>query len=91
MLACAEFRKQWGCVDASAARVILLRRGCGGLKHITIKPLWGQEAVREYSMGIHSVPGDEMPAHFLASPSSAEELRKHLTKPIAYRVGEAEV
>ena len=91
MLACAEFRKQWGCVDASAARVILLRRGCGGLKHITIKPLWGQEAVREYSMGIHSVPGDEMPAHFLASPSSAEELRKHLTKPIAYRHGEAEV
>ena len=61
MLACAEFRNMmresktddWGRsvqrVDASACRAIMLRRGCGGLKHITVKSLWVQEAVREYS------------------------------------------
>ena len=27
-------------VDASACRAIMLRRGCGGLKHITVKSLW---------------------------------------------------
>ena len=32
-------------VDASACRAILLRHGCGGLKHI-VKSLWVQEAVR---------------------------------------------
>ena len=37
-------------VDANACRAIMLRRGCGGLKHITVKSLWVQEAVREYSI-----------------------------------------
>ena len=78
-------------VDAGACRAIMLRRGCGGLKHITVKSLWVQEAVRKYSIAIDRVPRDEMPAHFLASPSSAEELRKHLTKLNAHRVGEAEI
>ena len=37
-------------VDASACRAIMLRRGCGGLKHITVNSLWVQEAAREYSI-----------------------------------------
>ena len=78
-------------MGASACRAIMLRHGCSGLKHITVKSLWVQEAVREYSIEIDRVPRDEMPAHVLASPSSAEELRKHLTKLTAYRDGEAEI
>ena len=50
-----------------------------------------KKLVREYSIEIDSVPRDEMHAHIFASPSSAEELCKHLTKPNAYRDGEAEV
>ena len=69
----------------------MLRRGCGGLKHITVKSLRVQEAVREYSLAIERVPRVVMHAHILASPSSAEELRKHLTELNAYRDGEAEV
>ena len=34
-------------VDASACRAVMLRRGCGGLKHITVISLWVHEAVRE--------------------------------------------
>ena len=67
-----EFKSNdWGWIvhreDASACRAIMLRRGCGGLKKIT-------------SIQIDRVTRDEMHAHVLASPSSAEELRKHLTK-----------
>ena len=75
-------------VNASACRAIMFRRGCGGLKHITVKSLWVQEAVREYATAIERVPRDVMHAHVLASPSSAEE---HLTEFNAYRDGEAEV
>ena len=72
-------------LDASACRAIMLRRGCGGLKHLTGKSLWVQEAVRGYSIAIKGVPRDVMHAHIRASPSSAEELRKHLTELNAYR------
>ena len=66
-------------MDARASRAIILRRGCGGLKHITVKSLWVQEAVREYSTEIERLSRDEMHAHILASPSSAEELCEHHT------------
>ena len=62
-------------VDAGACRAIMLRRGCGGLKHITVKSLWVQEMVRDYSIEIERISREEMHAHILASPS-AEELRK---------------
>ena len=61
-------------------RAIMLTRGCGGLEHITVKSLWSQEVVREYSIATERVPRNVMHAHVLASPSSAEELRKHLTE-----------
>ena len=77
-------------VDASACRAIMLRRGCGGLEHVTVESLWVQEAVRECSIAFERVPRDVTHAHVLASPSSAEELRKHLTELNVYRDGEAE-
>ena len=36
--------------EFSACRAIMLRRGCGGLKHFTVKALLVQEAVRDYSI-----------------------------------------
>ena len=78
-------------VHASACRAIMLRRGCGGLKHITVKSLSVQEAVREYTIEIERISRDEMHAHLLASPSRAEELRNHLTKLNAYRDGGTEI
>ena len=89
-----EFKtNDWGRIvhrmGASACRAIVLRRGCGGLKHITVKSLWVQEAVRDYSIEIERVSRD-MHAHVLASPSSAEELRNHLTELNAFRSLESE-
>ena len=85
-----EFHTQdWGRiihpVDASACRAIVLRRGCGELKHFTVKSLWVQEAVRDYSITIERVSQDVMHAHILASPSTADELTKHLTELKGFR------
>ena len=77
-------------VDASACRAIMLRRGCGGLKHIIVKSLWVQEAVRENAIEIVRISRDEMHAHILASPSSADELKKHLTELNGFRIEENE-
>ena len=77
-------------MDASACRAFMLRRSCGGLKHITIKSLWFQEAVREYLITIEKVPRGAMPVHILASPSSADELTKHLTELNGFRSMELE-
>ena len=44
-----------------------------------------QEADREFSIEVQRNPRNEMHAHILASPSSAEELRKHLTELNAFR------
>ena len=72
-------------VDASACRAIMLRRGCGGLNHITVKSLWVQQAVRECLIAIERAPRDAMHAHTLASPPSADELKKHLTELNGFR------
>ena len=77
-------------VDASACRAIMLRRGCGGLKHIRVKSLWVQKSVREYSIEIVRISHDEMHAHILASPSSADELKKHMTELNGFRIEENE-
>ena len=88
------YTQDWGHivhrVDANACRAIILRRGCGGLKHLTVKSLWVQEAVRDYSIEIANVARDAMHAHILASPSSADELKKHLTELNGFRIGERE-
>ena len=85
-----EFHTQdWGRiihrVEASACRAVMLRRSCGRLKHITVKSLWVQEAIRDYSITIEKAPRDAMHAHLLASPSSADELTKHLTELNGFR------
>ena len=85
-----EFHTQDWCriihrVDAGARRAIMLGRGCGGHKRITVKSLWVQEAVREYLITIERVPRDAMHAHILASPSSADKLKKHLTELNRFR------
>ena len=56
----------------------------------SVKSLWVQETVREYSFEIERIPRDEMHAHILACPSSAEELRKHLTELDAFRISNSE-
>ena len=68
----------------------MLRRGCGGLKHIIVKSWWVQGAVREYAIEIVRISRGEMQAHILASPSSAVDLKKHLTELNGFRISNSE-
>ena len=77
-------------VDASACRAIMLRRGCGGLKHITVKSLWVQEAVREY-LNCNWESSQRCDACARPCLSIAEELRRHLTELNALKDGEDKV
>ena len=90
-----EFKSNdWGRIvhrENASACAIMRRRGRGGLKHVTVKSLSVLEAMREYSVAIGRALREVMLAHILASPSSAEEHRKHLTELNAYRDGEEEV
>ena len=49
-----------------------------------------QETVWEYWIEIERISRDEMHAQIFASPSSAEELRNHLTELSAFRSLESE-
>ena len=44
------------CVDASACRAIMLRRGCGGLKHTTVKSQWFKKPCVSTLMKLREFP-----------------------------------
>ena len=77
-------------VDASACPAIMLRRGCGCLKHIIVKSLWFKKQFGNTLLKFERISRDEMHAQILPLPSSAEELRKHLTELTAFRSLESE-
>ena len=76
--------EQWGKnsheVDASACCGILLRKGAGGLKHLSVKDLWVQDAIREHGIIAHKIPREFNSADALASTNSPGDLEKHLSR-----------
>ena len=44
------------CIDASACKGILLRKGVGRMKHLSTKQLWVQEAVSTYNVCVYKIP-----------------------------------
>ena len=74
--------KSWGrlehWVDASARRAIELRRGTGTIKHLSLKVLWIQEAIREHQIAVIRIGREKNVAHILASAAKARELDEML-------------
>ena len=60
--------------DASACRFMELRRGAGSVKHLSLKVLWIQEAVRENDIEVVHIGRLHNAAHLLASPARPSEL-----------------
>ena len=81
---CVSFTHKNAVVSFIAWMLVRVMPSCSDVvvedSSIPVKSLWVQEAVREYSITIERVPRGAMHAHILASPSSAEELKKHLTE-----------
>ena len=54
--------------DASACRGIMLRQGSGPVKHLSIRQLWVQEVVCDYSVDVQKMRREDNLADFLCSP-----------------------
>ena len=62
---------------ASVCKSVVLRRGCGSIKHIETKDLWIQEAIRRKSIEVKKIPRELNVADCLASYSNATNLWMH--------------
>ena len=63
-------------VDSSAAKSIASRTGLGKLRHVEIKFLWLQEAVRKKKVVLSKVRGDVNPADVLTKPKSLDDMKQ---------------
>ena len=77
------YGEDWGgglehCVDSSACKSIILRKGSGKIKHLSTKDLWAQEARQRYNIGEVKVERVKNPADLLASYSCSRSMEKQL-------------
>ena len=74
--------ERWGTmdhnVDASACRSIILRRGVGSIKHLSLKVLWVQSIVREHEIKVNRVDRQVNVAHVLCSVPKASDYERLL-------------
>ena len=64
--------------DASAAKAIASRRGCGRIRHIDVATLWVQEKVANGEVSIRKVAGAENLADILTKHVDRNILDRHL-------------
>ena len=61
--------------DAKAARGMAARRGLGKTRHIEVKFLWLQQAIRMKRLTVHKVCGKQNPANHLTKPLSRHDMQ----------------
>jgi hypothetical protein len=66
--------------DSVAAKGIVMRRGAGRVKHLSVKQLWVQEVVRDRDVGICKVPRDLNPADLMTHACSRQAHESHLSR-----------
>ena len=62
-------------IDATAAEGMLQRRGLGKIRHIDVKELWLQEAVRHQRVKLEKIAGERNPADILTKHVDAREIQ----------------
>jgi hypothetical protein len=66
------------CTDASAAKAIASRKGCGKIRHIDVATLWVQGKVASGEVRIRKVAGTENLADILTKHVDRNTMDKHL-------------
>ena len=64
------------CIDANATIGMMHREGSGTLKHLHVRTLWVQEAVREYSVDIKKIPRNRNCADALCSMPRVDNFKQ---------------
>ena len=66
--------------DSSAAKGTMTRRGSGRIKHLTVKQLWIQEAIRNYQIEVLKISRDYNSADLLTHQCNRMEYDAHLKR-----------
>jgi hypothetical protein len=77
---CSEQCRVVLCTDASACKGIMLRQGCGKIKHLDVKSLWVQGAVESHGIVVQKVPREINPADMMTHPVSQSKMEGHLRR-----------
>ena len=62
-------------VDSSCAKSIASRAGLGKIRHMEVKFLWIQDAVKEKRIQVWKIRGDSNPADNLTKPKSVRDMK----------------
>ena len=60
-------------VDSATAKSVASRIGMGKIRHMEVKFLWAQEAVKLQRVEVRKIPGVKNPADVLTKPKSAND------------------
>jgi len=66
--------------DATVCKSILLRQGCGKIKHLSTRQLWIQGAIETYGMKIQKIPRTINNADLMTHPCTTEDHKEHLRR-----------
>ena len=61
-------------VDSNTAKAIVSRHGLGKVRHLEVRYLWAQEALRAKKFEVRKISGETNPADVLTKPLSASEM-----------------
>jgi phage gp16-like protein len=64
-------------VDSTSAKSISSRAGLGKVRHMEVRLLWIQEAVRNKRIQMWKIKGENNPADILTKPMSLKEMRSN--------------
>jgi hypothetical protein len=73
-------------VDSTAAKAVVSRLGLGKVRHLEVKYLWAQEALRKGRFEVRKIAGTANPADLLTKPLSAGEMSRGLEKVSGFLV-----
>ena len=65
-------------VDSSAAKSMSSRKGVGKVRHVHVRELWLQDAVRKQRVAIGKIEGTKNPADVVTKPKSREDIARLL-------------
>ena len=59
-------------VDSSAAKSMASRKGVGKVRHVEVRELWLQDAVRNKRVALANIEGTKNPSDVLTKPKARE-------------------
>ena len=65
-------------LDASATKAIIERRGLGKLRHVEVRDLWMQEALRNKKFKLKKIATDANPSDLGTKPLMEGVIQKHM-------------